>query len=150
MKDREMILLQDVTVRGWPETNEQLPAGLKTYWNYRDEISGIDGLMFSGLKLIIPKELRNEMLDRIHSFHLSMVKCKSRAHEVLFWPSMNSDIEEKVSRCAICALNQPYNSKEPLKPTEVPDRPWSKIGVDLFEFKGQHYLMSVDYFSKWP
>ena len=114
MKDREMTLLQDVTVRGWPETKDQLPAELKTYWNYRDEISSIDGLMFKGLKLIIPKELRNEMLDKIHSSHLGMVKCKSRAREVLFWPSMNSDIEEKVSRCAICALNQPQNPKEPL------------------------------------
>ena len=150
MKDREMTLLQDVTVRGWPETKDQLPAELKTYWNYRDEISSIDGLMFKGLKLIIPKDLRNEMLDKIHSSHLGMVKCKSRAREVLIWPSMNSDIEEKVSRCAICALNQPQNPKEPLIPTEIPDRPWSKIGVDLFEFKGQHYLMSVDYFSKWP
>ena len=150
MKDREMTLLQDVTVRGWPETKDQLPAELKTYWNYRDEINSIDGLMFKGLKLIIPKELRNEMLDKIHSSHLGMVKCKSRAREVLFWPSMNSDIEEKVSRCAIYALNQPQNPKEPLRPTEIPDRPWSKIGVDLFEFKAQHYLMSVDYFSKWP
>ena len=150
MKDREMTLLHDVTVRGWPETKVQLPAELKTYWNYRDVISSIDGLMFKGLKLIFPKELRNEMLEKIHSSHLGMVKCKSRAREVLFWPSMNSDIEVKVSRCAICALNQPQNPEEPLIPTEIPDRPWSKIGVDLFEFKGQHYLMSVDYFSKWP
>ena len=35
-------------------------------------------------------------------------------------------------------------------PSEIPDIPWSKIGIDLFEFKGQHYLISVDYFSKWP
>ena len=90
------------------------------------------------------------MLDKIHSSHLGIVKCKSRAREVLFWPSMNSDIEEKVSRCAICALNQPQNPKERLIPIEIPDRPCSKIGVDLFEFKGQHYLVSVDYFSKWP
>lgn len=43
MKDREMTLLQDFTVRGWPETKDQLSAELKTYWNYRDEISSIDG-----------------------------------------------------------------------------------------------------------
>lgn len=33
---------------------------------------------------------------------------------------------------------------------EIPTRPWSKIGMDLFEFKGEHYLLTVDYFSKWP
>ena len=103
--------------------------------------------MFNGLKLIIPKKLRNEMLEIIHSSHLGIVKCKSRAREVLFWPSMNSDIEEKVSKCATCAINQPQNPKEPLIPSEVPDRPWSKIGVDIFEYKGHHYLISVDYFS---
>ena len=94
--------------------------------------------------------LHEEMLDIIHSSHLGIVKCKSRAREVLFWPCMNSDIEEKISKCATCALHQPQNPKEQLIPSEIPDRPWSKIGVDLFEFKGQHYLISVDYFSKWP
>ena len=46
MEDHEMTLLQDVTVKGWPETKDQLPLELKTYWNYRDEIATIDGLMF--------------------------------------------------------------------------------------------------------
>jgi len=32
---------------------------------------------------------------------------------------------------------------------EPPNRPWSKIGCDLFEFSGVHYLLSVDYYSKW-
>ena len=31
--------------------------------------------MFKGLKLIIPKKLRNEMLDIIHSSHFGIVKC---------------------------------------------------------------------------
>ena len=123
MEDHEMTLLQDVTVKGWPETKDHLPPELKTYWNYRDEIATIDGLMFKGLKLIIRKKLRSDILDIIHSSHLGIVKCKSRVREVLFWPSMNSDIEEKVSKCAICAVNQPQNPKESL----IPDRPWSKI-----------------------
>ena len=32
---------------------------------------------------------------------------------------------------------------------ELPNRPWAKIGRDLFEFNGAHYLPSVDYYSKW-
>ena len=32
---------------------------------------------------------------------------------------------------------------------EPPDRPWSKIGCNLFEFNGVHYLLSIDYYSKW-
>ena len=33
---------------------------------------------------------------------------------------------------------------------KIPDRPSAKIGADLFECKGQHYLLTVDYHSKWP
>lgn len=33
---------------------------------------------------------------------------------------------------------------------EVPDRPWSKIAADVFEYQNHYYLLVVDYFSKWP
>ena len=31
----------------------------------------------------------------------------------------------------------------------IPDRPWSKISADPFEFKGEHYLVLADYYSDW-
>ncbi|XP_060064857.1 uncharacterized protein K02A2.6-like [Ylistrum balloti] len=34
--------------------------------------------------------------------------------------------------------------------TELPIRPWSKIGVNLFNYNNESYLLTVDYFSKWP
>ena len=36
---------------------------------------------------------------------------------------------------------------EPLIPTELPRRPWQKLGSDLFEYKGATYILVVDYFS---
>ena len=35
---------------------------------------------------------------------------------------------------------------------ELPGRPWAKIGSNLFEFNGAHYLLSLlsfDYYFKW-
>ena len=32
---------------------------------------------------------------------------------------------------------------------EVPPRPWSKVGSDLFELNGQHYIVLVDYYSNF-
>lgn len=34
-------------------------------------------------------------------------------------------------------------------PTELPDRPWQRVGTDLFELGGKIYLLAVDYFSRF-
>ena len=34
-------------------------------------------------------------------------------------------------------------------PHEIPDQPWIKIGVDLFNLKNKNYLLVVDYHSKF-
>ena len=33
---------------------------------------------------------------------------------------------------------------------ERPTRPWEKLGTDIFEFNGSKYLMTVDYYSRFP
>ena len=40
----------------------------------------------------------SSLKDWVHETHLGTVKCKaSRAREVMFWPSIGSDIEGKVA-----------------------------------------------------
>ena len=34
-------------------------------------------------------------------------------------------------------------------PTKFPDRPWQRLGSDLFHWKGANYLLVVDYFSRY-
>ena len=35
-------------------------------------------------------------------------------------------------------------------PHAIPDRPWQKVGADIFQHNGSDYLCVVDYFSKYP
>jgi len=39
---------------------------------------------------------------------------------------------------------------EQMVTTVPPSFPWQKIGTDLFELQGEHYLLSVCYHSKFP
>ena len=32
---------------------------------------------------------------------------------------------------------------------EIPNRPWSKVGSDNFEWRRVHYLVLVDYYGNW-
>ena len=93
--------------------------------------------------------MQQRMLDIIHEPHLGVVKSKSRAREVIFWPGMSSQIEDKVSKCSICTTTQNRNPKEPMICVDLPDRPWAKIALDIFVLDHSHYLLTVDYYLKW-
>ena len=41
------------------------------------------------------------------------------------------------------------NKKETLLSHEIPNRPWSKVASDIFEWNKEHYLVLVDYYSDW-
>ena len=62
---------------------------------------------------------------------------------------MNSDVKEYISRCETCMTFPSRQQKEPLLNHKIPDRPWAKIGTDLFQFENKEYLVTVDYFSNF-
>ena len=89
------------------------------------------------------------MLDLIHESHQGILKCKQCARDLLHCLGIASQIEDVVSKCQAYNQYQKALAKEPMITNKIPDRPWAKIGVDLFEYNNTHYLVSVDYHSKW-
>ena len=148
--DPELQQLQKVVMSGWPQTKVETPVETRPYWNYRDEISRNEGLMFKGDRIIVPHSLRPEILQCIHAAHLGIEKCKARARGAVFWPGINSVIDELVSNCSTCQQHQRSNQREPLIPQEVPERPWATVAADIFYYNGRDYQLVVDYFSKYP
>ena len=62
---------------------------------------------------------------------------------------MTAELKQLVAKCQICQTHQSASSKEPLLPHEPPYRPWEKVGVDIFTFRSQSYLLTVCYFSNY-
>lgn len=142
--------LSHVVTSGWPSNKKAVHSSISPYWSFKDEITVIDGLLYRGYRLIIPDSLKHEMLAKLHEAHLGIVKTKQRAREIIYWPLMNQDIENMIRQCSVCNKYRNANCAEPLMSHDIPSRPWAKVGVDLFEFKGREYLLCVDYFSKYP
>ena len=89
------------------------------------------------------------MLSRIHNGHVGIQGCLRGAKESLYWPRMYRDIENLVRNCESCNVYQNEQVQEPLTQHEIPDRPWEKPGIDLFEFRNKNYLVTVDYYSSF-
>nr|XP_022322992.1 uncharacterized protein K02A2.6-like [Crassostrea virginica] len=121
--------LNTVIVNGWPDTKHETPVSIRDFWTSRDELSVMDGVIFKGMRIIIPPTLRSHMLSLIHQSHLGIVKCKQRAREVMYWPGMNSQIEQLVKDCDKCATFQNKQSPESLRPTPVPDLPYAIVAL---------------------
>ncbi|XP_060085903.1 uncharacterized protein K02A2.6-like [Ylistrum balloti] len=145
----ELQPLHEIIVDGWPDSRTETPTAVKPYWDSRDQLSISDGIIFKGMRIVIPPSLRSYMLDLIHESHLGIVKCKQRAREVMYWPGMSAEIEVMIQNCGKCAEIQNKQPAEPLKPSVTPDLPYSEVGSDLFHFEGKNYIILVDYYSKY-
>ena len=97
-------------------------------------------------RIIVPKTLQTEMLKEIHESHLGMTKCKQLARDYIFWPGMDKQIEDTVSRCCICQSFKNMPHSETLINHDIPDIPINKIGVDFFQMNQRNFLILVDYY----
>ena len=135
--------------QGWPHQRRHVPRLARRYWDFRDELSTDDGLLLKGLRLVIPGELHEEYLQRLHEGHLSSNKVQENAREHMYWIGINADIEDYTKRCQEC-IKRSQTAKEPLQPHDIPEGPWRKLGMDYFHFNGNTYVLICDYFSKFP
>lgn len=147
--DDELTQLKEVILEGWPDDKADVPPELRPYWDSRAELTVSDGIVVKGTRLVIPPSMRRNMLDLIHRSHLGITKCKQRARAVMYWPSMNADIEETVKNCSNCADVQRQQMKEPLKSAPLPAFPFQRVSTDIFEFQGSSYLIVVDSYSRF-
>ena len=146
-QDLALETLKTTVVTGWPEKKEQVPIQVRDFWNYREEISLHNGILFKNQRVIVPKAMRPEILSRIHSSHQGVASCLRKARDIVFWPGMSAEIKDQVEKCSVCAEFQAKNASQPMLSHQIPDRPWSKIATDLFTLHSKNYITVVDYFS---
>ena len=149
--------LQQVIVNGWPEDKIHLDPKVRLYFSMRNEMTVQDGLIFRGNRVVVPMIQRAVLKEKLHSTHLGIEGCCRRARQCLYWPIMNSDIRDYISKCPMCRKYEVANPAESLMVHEVPDRPWAngkvesavKMAKNLFqkarEDKANPYLAMLDH-----
>ena len=146
LKDDVQNQIRRYVMHGWPKYKDNASPQLHAYWGIQDEIHCEEDLLFAGEKLVVPNAMRFDMLSRLHEGHLGIDKCRARARVIMYWPNMSTDIEETLAQYATCATFRRQNNEQPM----TTDRPWAKVGADIFSFKDHDYLIVVGYFTQFP
>jgi len=133
----------------WSISKRRLPMEVLPFWNCKDQLSFNDGIIYRGDRIVVPATLRKSPTEKLHQAHMGVESTLRCARTSLWWPGMNSQLKQFISSCQVCQSFQRNNLKESLMSHSIPDRSWSKIAADLFEVKGEHYLVLVDYYSDW-
>ncbi|KAK4468381.1 hypothetical protein MN116_000176, partial [Schistosoma mekongi] len=133
----------------WPNRRSQ--GEMLQYFRKRDSLMVVDSCVMFGDRIVVPKTLRQKVLNQFHSGHAGINRMKSLARSYAYWPTMNQDIETRCRNCSLClqAAKSPKRC-EPQK-WKTPNGPWERVHAD-FEgpVRGKMFLVIVDALTKWP
>lgn len=134
--------------KGWPPSKQQVPIEITPYFQERHNLTVQENLFVRGNRLVIPSQMRKQVLRRLHDGHQGISRCRQRAKMSVWWPGLSSQMADVVTNCLSCA-HERVPKTQPMIASELPERPWQRVRTDLFELKGAQYLLVVDYYSRY-
>ena len=136
-------------IDGWPGDSDRISPELQPYFHRRNELSTEDGVLLWGGRVVIPLVLREQLLRLLHQGHPGIVGMKAKARAQVWWPGIDSQVEETVKSCLPCQESRQKAVPVPERPWHYPDAPWERVHMDHAEYEGKLILVLVDAHSKW-
>ena len=148
VQDEQLTRLKGYISSGFPCDKKNLLTDLQEFWPHKEMQSIESGLITCANRIIVPKEMRSEMLQYVHEGHQGKERCLLRARNVVFWPKMTYNIQQLIEECIIC---QEHGKSQPIIATtqELPPFPWHRLVTDMFYWKRMDFLIVVAFFSKY-
>eukprot|EP00914_Ancora_sagittata_P034747 GHVO01070115.1.p1 GENE.GHVO01070115.1~~GHVO01070115.1.p1 ORF type:complete len:862 (+),score=100.28 GHVO01070115.1:29-2587(+) len=100
--DPTMSQLAHYILQGWPQHRHLTNPEVQDYWNYKNELSVEDGIIYKNDRLVIPESERSEFIRDLHAAHLGEEKTLLRARQLVYWPRLTEDIKAAVRACSTC------------------------------------------------
>lgn len=107
--------------------------------------------MLRGTRVYIPSSLRKSILNELHTAHFGTSKMKNLARSYVWWPRLDSDIEQITKNCSACQLNRRNPNQVPTHAWEPARHVFDRVHIDYAgPFMGKYFFVLVDAYSKWP
>ena len=109
-------------------------------------------MVLRGSKLVIPENLRKQVVTLAHEGHQGIVRTKYHLRETTWFPGMDKMVEQEIAHCMPCQVTVKSPQQEPLKPTTLPQEPWDVLVTDLHgPLRTGDYLLVVQcLYSRYP
>ena len=75
VQDEQLTRLKGYISTGFPCDKKNLPTDLHEFWPHKEMLSIKSGLITCGNRILVPKEMRPEMLQYIHEGHQGKERC---------------------------------------------------------------------------
>ena len=111
LHDEQLTWIKGYINTGFPCDKKNLLTDLQEFWPHREMLSIESGLITCGSRIIVPRDMRPEMLQYIHEGHQGKEHCLLRAKNTVFWPKITYDVQQLIENCMIC---QEYGKSQPL------------------------------------
>jgi hypothetical protein len=96
----------------YQDTSINLLRHLQQFFQNRDELIHHNGLIFKEQRIVIPENLRGDIIQRLHHSHCGMEATLRLAQETVYWPNITDHIRNKIGNCHICISNSVSKRKE--------------------------------------
>ena len=120
---------------GWPDKHT-VAQEFKSNWQARGELTLGEYLLLYGGRVVVPKTMQAETLQKLHRGHQGIQRCRLSAIASVWWPGISREIDDFISCCPQCCRDT-RPAREPLITSPLPDYPWQKVATDLFELNGK-------------
>jgi DNA-binding protein Fis len=150
--DQSIIAVKQALARATPYTQLPKQHVARSYKHVYNTLSlhSTGLLLVDGHRIVVPAACRRQILEGLHKPHAGITRTRKWAKEAYYWPGMVEDIAKVVENCEECQqvrqanpVEEPFVERPAFKPMEA-------VSVDLFEFRGKHYVVMVDRYSSMP
>ena len=127
---------------------------LQRFRKLRDElaVTTATDVVLRGDRIIVPKELRQHIINLAHEGHQGLIKTKKLIRESVWFPGIDSSVETTIKKCLACQAVGLPNKPAPLESIEIPQQPWDTIYIDFIgPFpNGSLLLVMIDGRTRYP
>lgn len=109
----------------WPRRERTDPT-LLPFWKVRGSLTVCDDLLLFNSRIVVPKSMQKETMNKIHVGHQGIQRCLERAKASVWWPGITALLTQKIENCLTCR-EKSCARKEPLIISSLPDYPWQRI-----------------------